>query len=363
MDAQVEVVISQVANGVQVIETNKKQPSGETKNYTSPSGSPKKQADGSGRRKSTGTPIELLSARAEFMKTAISATDIARLKNVCKAILLAENVDSLIDMLIASLELFPRTGKIQGYHTFSEYIRMYPDNNREAAIIQMCLRQISPKQASNIKAISTVGRAAIVTLGKIGSSVAESYLINILPKAEFATVRGDIIFALGKCGVGFNALKHVSSYIDADRVGERLAAFWAIGHIGTREREDPIKAGLLDEVITCLGKASVTEDHLGAKKFAIYALGELCDQRNHTPEDVVVRKELADYVLMVFEQVSKQIASVGKGVEEERQNRHFLEIANMMVRGTTLSESQVESLMAIRSLMSVVGEPPTADLN
>lgn len=310
------------------------------------------------RPKPIGTPLEINSVRQEFSNLSKNPSDIQRIKTVIRRVLDASNINEIIEMLISRLDSFSRTGCEYAISLMGEYCRLFPEDAHVPSLLQVFVQHISPRLLNNPVAVTSIGRASVVAIGKMGSPIAESYLVNLMSRDNAEPIHPETLFALGKCGSSINIAKHINGFIESERVGERIAACWALGHIASREKEKPIPAADLDEIVVNLAKRAVVDPHLAVKKYAVYALGEICDQRFKEGNENTINSELADYVLSVLLEIDRKtlITPGSKPSEEEKSLRHLLDISLTMLRGSILTEVQIGSLAAIRSLASITGD-------
>ena len=259
-------------------------------------------------------------------------------------------------MLIVSLDAFPRTGREYAIAILGDFIRFFPEDPRKPRILQICLEHLSYKLMDNPDAIKTLGRAVIIALGKIGDPFAESHLVSLLKKDKFMAVSPQILFSLGRCARTLNTVLHVSMSLDSQKPGERLAACWAIGRVCSRENGYGIPVGELDNIITSLGKLAVEDEHAAVRRFAVYAMGEICDRRLQEAETEpdLIGKDMADYAEKVLHR-ARNAASVRNDImstDDGRLLMKTIDVALVMIGGTLLAQNQVETLTAVRSMMA-----------
>lgn len=89
-----------------------------------------------------------------------------------------------------------------------------------------------------------------------------------------------LLYAIGRVGKTPASLSAVLQACYSANTGERIAAFWALGHIGSRERESPLPMSLLAPCLAKLVKHLTKEQLIGVVSNGVYALAEICDRRN-----------------------------------------------------------------------------------
>jgi molecular chaperone DnaK (HSP70) len=294
------------------------------------------------------------SFRQEFRQAA-SQWDEPKLKQLGLTALNARNSEALIGVLLENAATVQRPGRQRIMWVLGEYGRRHPNDPRLSKIVDACLRSIHDNM-SHPQALNTVARNAIVALGKIGSGIAESHLINLLDDPRSESIRGDILTALGKCGQTVNAVQHIQPYLNSARESERINALWALGKLGSREHQPVLPISALAELIPEIGQHTdpAKERHLIARKNAVYALGEIGDRRSVLGHGDVVDEAYADYVIKVMSRVLKQLSAAGTPQAGETQHiRRLAEIAAKQVKGETLTEDETRTLMSVRTLMAV----------
>jgi len=220
---------------------------------------------------------------------------------------------------------------------------------------------IKVKNTAKNRYLNTALRQAVIALGRIGSNIAESDLLSVLNLDHTASIRADVLHALGRVGSTFNAVKYVQIYISSDAPGDRIAAYWALGRLLSRERERPIPMELLRELqlLRTLLMEMPQEHHLVAQKHSIYALGEIGDRR-FVGGDMIDQSE-ADALLGAMGELrgywsTPRNAQRTGNITEVSQMLRWIDIAVKMVRGDALQESETTTLIGIRTLMQTVSD-------
>ena len=161
-------------------------------------------------------------------------------------------------------------------------------------------------------------------------------LVNLKPFPNEAPGR-ELCYALGRTGYSPEALTKVSQYLTSSRTGEKIAAYWAMGRIASRERHDKCPASLLEEMLPSMFRNLNLEDHTHILGNGVYAIGEMCDQR--IPGEKVsprMRNMADDFLSLLAEKLDKNVIA-------------FLKTSLNMIRGTELSTEQKEHLLTIRT--------------
>ena len=120
---------------------------------------------------------------------------------------------------------------------------------------------------------------------------------------------------------------------------ERIAAYWGLGRVASREREDRIPASTLEIVLPSVLSCMENEKHSAAFCNGIYALGEICDQRIPVER---VSKESAARADALLERLALFADTINP------QAKGYIHIALNMIRGAALSTEQEEVLLKLR---------------
>ena len=218
----------------------------------------------------------------------------------------------------------------------------------EAAAALSHPEEIQSKHPIVIKNVVT---NAIKTIGKTGLPSAESHLINLITPEIPITVRPIAVYSIGQCCQSVNALEHLKRLIKYGEATDRVAINWAFGKMGSREHETPLSIRELESVISILMDQLQTESDNDVKRNGIYALGEICDQRD-CAKDVIDAEKSKDVIRSIMPFLN---ASTDGSLADlaNMQRRHAIkkiaDVSMNMIRGIQLSVGQAESLLAIRA--------------
>jgi hypothetical protein len=165
---------------------------------------------------------------------------------------------------------------------------------------------------------------------------------------------GDLLTAVGKCGRTVGAFSACREFIDAQDRGQRINALWAIGRIGSRERVEPLPIAPLVDAIPEIAQRTMPkyENHVFARKHAVYALGEIGDRRPFAHEAQHIDDDYANFLLDLLEKIATTPVPTNSSSMEETHLRRLADIASLQILGETLSEEQERVLMSVRTLMS-----------
>ena len=157
--------------------------------------------------------------------------------------------------------------------------------------------------------------------------------------APAKTLTQELCYALGRTGITSETVLVLSECIRGRENSERIAAYWALGRVASRERQDKCPASVLEMVLPSVLRCMENERHSAAFCNGIYALGEICDQR--IPGEKVLKESAAkaETLLERFALFADTINSQAAG---------YIRIALNMIRGTALSVEQEEVLLKLR---------------
>ena len=267
-----------------------------------------------------------------------------QIKDERDRILSASNIDDLIRMLIENLKGYRKDAREEALYIMGVYAASGFNLEMQGEIVQTCLAEIPRTPLGAINA-----------LGKIGNPIAESHLIRLLTRSKYEKYYSNILYALGKCGITHNALHRASYHMNDDKPGLRMAACWAIGRIGSRECDEPVEVYYLTPTVKALIQMVEEEGHLDVLRNAVYAIGELCDQRDSIDPDVKVSDDLLADAIGALERRHAKLAEYrAKSISHDIYllNKQF-EISLGMMRGDDLTSDQEKHLATIRTLATI----------
>jgi molecular chaperone DnaK (HSP70) len=305
----------------------------------------------------SGPAIQEGAFRRDFREASESWNE-ARLKSLSQFALGASNVQQLVAVLLDDLNLYRRPGKYRALWLLGEFAGRWPEDPLTPRIVSACIENLR-KHLSYPSAINTVGRASVEALGKASSQIAESHLIKVLNDERVDSIRPAILMALGRCAATGNTVKHISSYVDSERTGERICSLWSLGKLGSRERQQAVPIQYFLEILPSIARRAVRkyDSHIDVRQYALYAIGEISDRRPLLGETDVIDDEHADYVLRVLDIVRKDLQSIHpadlKYVSQYEHMRRLADIAEKQVKGESLTEDEARILMSVRTLMGV----------
>ncbi len=150
------------------------------------------------------------------------------------------------------------------------------------------------KDRARFEPINTVGREIINALGRSSHVEGEDVLVQLVNQNNLSSIRTNLLVTLGKIG-GEKTLAELNKLLgnkglkDADQ----MYISWALGRIGSVENNrregfplprKPLEAPL-DKLLRIL---SSPVRHPDVHYFIVYAIGEICDQRDtHALKDAI----------------------------------------------------------------------------
>ena len=138
--------------------------------------------------------------------------------------------------------------------------------------------------------------------------------------------------------------------IDSKTDADRIAVNWALGKIGSREKENPLPINALSEIISDIIMQLRGEEHNQALQHGIYALGEICDRRNRGVD--IVADDVAEEAKRVLNTFSSPLlgSSLSElaSLKEQQILQNLAQVASRMIHGHELTSDQKASLLTIR---------------
>lgn len=216
-------------------------------------------------------------------------------------------------------------------------------------------------EASSLDYVTSVASSSVVAIGKIHQSITQtsgrmqqSPLFKLLDSDKTNTIQRIIIHSIGKYGDSMmDAVDHLKSFTEqgADAATlNRIAANWALGKIGSREKANPLPIQQLTPIIPNLVNQLKTDYGDDIKRNGIYALAEICDRRRYT-RDIVDAETAAEVILELVDFLTDQVRdNLGDSILSKFSNKLYESafFAIQMIRGVDLSPDQEASLRAIR---------------
>ncbi|MDE0018874.1 MAG: Hsp70 family protein [Candidatus Poribacteria bacterium] len=139
--------------------------------------------------------------------------------------------------------------------------------------------------------------------------------------------------------------------VEFSKDANQIATNWALGKIGSREKENPLSIQQLIPIITTLNEQLRIACHNDIKRNCLYALAEICDRRK-CANDAVSIGTAVEVMLQLVNFLTEQIDdSSSDDVTSSKSSNELQEVALLaiqMIRGLDLSPEQEASLRAIR---------------
>ncbi|MBQ6773057.1 MAG: Hsp70 family protein [Synergistaceae bacterium] len=185
----------------------------------------------------------------------------------------------------------------------------------------------------------------ILALSTLRRPEHERLFLEILKLRPFPVrfMTPELCYALGRVGSSPNALLAVADCVKSYEASDRIAAFWALGRIGSRERPDKCSAEYLEEVMPFVLRCVREERHGTALCNGVYALGETCDQR-------IPGSKVSERFAVMAGNLLEELES--QPYRGSPQTQNYIKIALNMVRGAELSLEQKEHLLKLREMYS-----------
>ena len=220
-------------------------------------------------------------------------------------------------------------------------------------IYEVTKKLISPEEikTNGRSYVNSIAKSAVETIGKTGLSLAGSAIFDLLNLDEPIPIRSTVIHSIGKCCDSIEAVERITPFMEQGEDANRIAANWALGKIGSREKKEPLRIEQMTPVITILNEQLKMAGHNNIKRNCIYAIAEICDRRK-CANDVVSIGTAVEVILQLVSFLSEQIDdSLSDDVTLSKSNSELQEVALLaiqMIRGVDLSSDQEANLHAIR---------------
>lgn len=288
----------------------------------------------------------------------------------------SEKADEYLSTLRKNLVNNNRSARERIAYLLGELMLRKPSSKE----IDQCVNKLieCAKDKNYFQPVNTVGREIVNALGKSGKSEVEITLLQLVNEPTTTSIRSNILVALGKTG-GARTVTVLTDIIKRPNltVSGKIYLLWALGRLGSVQNSSrpnfPLSRSLfetsLKHIFQIIQSGIV---HPDIHYCAIYAVGEICDQRD--------TKLLSDGIPVATLKVAeKMISSVRerRGVimrslqknrkfesKAERHTRNILDIcekvALKMIRGQQLDQEGEKILLGVRILFDV-GLSPDID--
>ncbi len=212
-------------------------------------------------------------------------------------------------------------------------------------------------EINNLQYISNVDsnrkkylRSMIEALAKSNDPSVEDIFVKALelkPNINSGFVNA-IMISLGKVSESLDTFNLVDKYVN-DNSGAKLEALWALGKIGSREKENVLSIKEIDYVIDTFTDIinDKEQKYVLAPYNALYALAEICDRRKGYD---CIGETKANKVIREIKGV--KLYNYKKAVQK-KQFEQLKEIAISVIQGQALTQEQEKCLLGIRSKLSL----------
>ena len=195
----------------------------------------------------------------------------------------------------------------------------------------------------NIGRAQDIVHAAIVALGKLSLPSHEKLFLDMMHHRHL--IPGYYVPALccslGRTGNSEEAVRAVAEFMGGSD-GERIAAYWALGHIGSREKKNPLPISCFEDVLPKMFRHLHVEPHGDVARNGVYAIGEICDRRGLGSSDRI-SEHWSSFITPLLNSLGKRKFRVGG-----RDVARWVKIAEAMLRGSDLDAGQKEHLLKLR---------------
>ena len=287
--------------------------------------------------------------------TPVNRPAMGKIRSIENSILKASNRQDFIEPLLDLLDNTNNEGRGRILILLGNLAEYYPDSAVRIGQVAMAYSDPLTVEMKNTRVVNTLIKYAVETLGKTGLPMAESHFINLLYKNNVDAIRSSILHSIGKTGNSANAVNHLKTYLRSYKIGERIAAGWSLGRVGSREKDNCLPIEQVRGVIPLLLNTLKAETHQDAQRNYVYALGEICDRR--FPEKGIIDRVEGDKAISVLNQFQKSSSSYTSlsQLSNMRQSiilENFVQVAVSMIAGVALSQDEEQQLLAIRTVLA-----------
>ena len=225
--------------------------------------------------------------------------------------------------------------------------------------------------------VNTAGREIVNALGKSGRAEAENPLLQLLSSPTTQTIRQFILVALGKTG-GSKTVYVLSDFIKHPKLSipDKIYAIWALGKLGsvqnTTRSEFPLPRSIFEQSlvrIIQIIQSNVT--HPTIHYCSLYAVGEICDQRDRTDLKDSIQSSTLKRAENVISSIKNRRTDIRQAIQNNQKfrikadlhTRNLIDISEKvalkMIRGQKLDPEGEKILFSVRILFDVIPSPGT----
>jgi molecular chaperone DnaK (HSP70)/HEAT repeat protein len=280
----------------------------------------------------------------------LQSAEMGKIRHLEASIVAASNGEDFVDPL---RECFER--KIPGKERILFLLGELGVRNAKARrdVAALCMFLADPQRGMVLdpREINTSVRYAVEALGKMSYSGAEPLLLKLLSHARYSSVFSSVLHSLGKIEATERAVPGVAKFLQSSSAGERMGAAWAMGRMGTRERQNPLPIATLRVAFDPLIRGISRTSHADVLRNLIYALGEIGDRR-FPDKDIIFDKE-AQRMQQALTSLKDRKTTNKKLYEGTPVIQKFVDIALAMIGGVELTQEQSSTLLALRSQLKL----------
>ncbi len=267
-------------------------------------------------------------------------------------ILQSPNIEEFIDLLLQEVSSLDNLGKMLLMELLGFLAAKSSDTDSLSKIYDVAQELVSPEKIKSKGQTDfyIVVKIAIETIGKTSLTGAESALFDLLNLDETSTILPTIIHAIGKCCKSIDVIERLKPFIENGEDANRIAAYWALGKIGSREKKEPFPIEEMVPVINIFREQLETDCQDDIKRNCIYALAEICDRRNCASDVVSINtaieviRQLIDFLNGQNDDNLSDLVSL----KLDHKLQEIVLLAIQMIRGVDLSLDEEKSLKSIR---------------
>lgn len=271
----------------------------------------------------------------------------------CEVVLAStSHADLVLGRLIKFFESGSKTLRWRAAYLIGEVARLHPQASRKGSAVGALLKYL---QSPEFFVRSNEGTEVIASLGKSEDSRAAQPLLKIL-KARWSEASSvpHVFVSLGKVG-NAETVESLTQFMSRPKLSNsaRIYLPWAIGMLGRLDcgrdgfplPRPPFRGALkqLQQVIES------PPGHLDQYRYAIYAMGRICDQRQAVLRPTI-ELEFSDISMSRRVLEHKRNRYSGNGNQNSKQIARMIEMALTMIEGAELSSDQIILLEKVETI-------------
>lgn len=298
----------------------------------------------------------------------------SEIKRIEQEICSSEQIDEYLNSLRKYLTHHNRSVRERTAYLSGELMLLSPESKE---VTQSVKKLLECTREEYFEPVNTTGREIVNALGKSCRAEAENSLLQLLSNPKTKSIRPNILVALGKTG-GKSSVQVLADLMKMRLdVSDMIHVLWALGRLGSVQNNArpgfPLPRSSfeqpLDHMFRIIQGPLI---HPTVHYCAIYAVGELCDQRDRRALEDSLSLSTLEKAEEAISLVTRGRSDILKSMKKHQKLRYRAEfhtqnlvdisekVALKMIRGQKLDPEGERILFNVRILFEVISSPETS---